>query len=287
MTGYPCTIITRADVAETRRQLSIASPLLDQSWKDDGLPKEPRRWNGWLAQVIAENRTGFASMTTLTTRYTAAHRGDLIAPSGTSWEIKFVRANRYRLSRPIRTRSRADCFLLMVPACDYLDYKILQEQDELCFAGWISVKQFYACAQRYLSRGVPYLGVEQPLRPVTDHPDITGLMGLTRGLWCHNFRGYGGCGPYRIVCTMDTVNASEGIRDTMNAPRTEEVYDWADAIETAMETRPMGRAWTPSTAARVAHLTTDQAREALIWMRENVFVAADGNGAWTHYYRRH
>ena len=64
------------------------------------------------------------------------------------------------------------------------------------------------------------------------------------------------------------------------------IYEMADAIEVAMETKPVGTAWTPSTAARKAKLTTDEARQALTWMHEHRYVLADGNGAWKRYYRK-
>lgn len=73
----------------------------------------------------------------------------------------------------------------------------------------------------------------------------------------------------------------------MTEPERDETYEWADAIELAMEKKPLNFGWTHSMAARAAHLTTVQAREALGWMVENVYVRAEGNGAWVRYYRRH
>lgn len=73
----------------------------------------------------------------------------------------------------------------------------------------------------------------------------------------------------------------------MAAPRAEEVYDWADAVELVMETRPVSYGWTPSEVARKAGLSTEQAREALQWMVREVTLTSDDRGSWTHYYRRH
>lgn len=71
-------------------------------------------------------------------------------------------------------------------------------------------------------------------------------------------------------------------------PADEAIYNRADFIERAMETKPLDHGWIPSELARyIGHLTTGQVREALAWMVTNSFVISDNRGAWSHYYRRH
>ena len=73
----------------------------------------------------------------------------------------------------------------------------------------------------------------------------------------------------------------------MAAPQSDEVYDWADAIELMMESDPRKDGWTPSAAARKTGLDTAQADEALRWMAREGYVHTSGNGCWTHYFPRH
>jgi hypothetical protein len=68
---------------------------------------------------------------------------------------------------------------------------------------------------------------------------------------------------------------------------TEEQYSIADAIELAMETKPLGHGWTPSEIAGKAKLPTHKVRPVLLWMVRHVYVATDDPGAWSHYFRRH
>jgi hypothetical protein len=67
----------------------------------------------------------------------------------------------------------------------------------------------------------------------------------------------------------------------------DEVYEIADAIELAMETKPVGHGWTPSGIGRLAKIPTHQVRPVLLWMVKHVYVVTDDRGAWSHYYRRH
>jgi|HubBroStandDraft_6_1064221.scaffolds.fasta_scaffold86436_6 hypothetical protein len=67
----------------------------------------------------------------------------------------------------------------------------------------------------------------------------------------------------------------------------DELYEIADKIELAMETKPMGHGWTPSELGRKAKVPTHKAHIVLGWMVEHVFVQIDDRGAWSHYYRRH
>ena len=68
---------------------------------------------------------------------------------------------------------------------------------------------------------------------------------------------------------------------------TDAEFEIADAIELAMETKPMKHGWTPSEIGRVAKIETHKVRPVLLWMVRNVYVTADDRGAWSHYYRRH
>jgi hypothetical protein len=68
---------------------------------------------------------------------------------------------------------------------------------------------------------------------------------------------------------------------------TDEMYEIADKLELAMETRPVGYGWTPSEVGRKAGIPTHKARPVLAWMVRNVYVTSDDRGAWSHYYRRH
>jgi hypothetical protein len=65
------------------------------------------------------------------------------------------------------------------------------------------------------------------------------------------------------------------------------IYEIADLIELAMDTRPVSFGWTPSAMGRKVKVTTHEAREVLDWMTDHVFVTADYRGAWTRYYRRY
>jgi len=62
---------------------------------------------------------------------------------------------------------------------------------------------------------------------------------------------------------------------------TEAQYDAADAIELWLETHP--GLHSPSVIARGVKIDTRMAHDVLRWMERNVFVAADGNGAWRKY----
>ena len=67
----------------------------------------------------------------------------------------------------------------------------------------------------------------------------------------------------------------------------DELYEIADKIELAIETKPMGHGWTPSEVGRKAKVPTHKVRPVLIWMVQHVFIETDDRGAWSHYYRRH
>jgi hypothetical protein len=64
----------------------------------------------------------------------------------------------------------------------------------------------------------------------------------------------------------------------------DQVIDWAEVIETAMETQPLETGWTPSSVARKAKIPTNHARFALQWLVKNNYIVIDDRGAWSRYY---
>jgi hypothetical protein len=68
---------------------------------------------------------------------------------------------------------------------------------------------------------------------------------------------------------------------TATAELTDSQYNMADAIELWLETHP--GMYSPSRIARGVKADTVAAADVLRWMDANVFVLADGNGAWRKY----
>jgi hypothetical protein len=68
----------------------------------------------------------------------------------------------------------------------------------------------------------------------------------------------------------------------------ERIYDVADAIERALETRPAGE-W--HTISKIAHRAKQDLTEtgiALRWMTEEKYIISNGRGGcWVNYARKH
>ena len=69
--------------------------------------------------------------------------------------------------------------------------------------------------------------------------------------------------------------------NTMTDELTDIQYDMADAIELWLESHP--GLHSPSVIARGIKAETVRTLEVLRWMERNIFVTADGNGAWRKY----